>query len=92
MKSSFKVGETVKCIIEKALSSSGYGPNVKLNQTYIIKEIITTGKRKETPEGYDHIDIGLPSEVGSVTCLETGDVIPRGETVAWCHPSRFETV
>ncbi len=86
MKTTLIVGDKVKCIIDKALSSSDYGPNVELNKEYEIKEIITT--RNDC----DHIDVGIRSELGSVSCLETGDLIPRGNVIAWCHPSRFELV
>lgn len=83
MKTPLKVGDQVICLIAKPLASSGYGPDVKLGEKYEVKEIITT--RNEC----DHIDVGIKSVVGSVSCLETGDLLPRGNMIAWCHPSRF---
>ena len=86
MQTELKVGDNIKCIISKALSTSGYGPPVKLEELYEVKEII------RTRGDHDHIDVGLKSTVGSVSCLETGDIIPRGSEIAWCHPSRFEKI
>lgn len=84
MKSPFKVGDKVVCIIDKALSKSGEGPAVKIGEEYTVKEIITTRG------DHDHLDVGIRSQLGSVSCLETGDIIPRGNIVAWAHPSRFK--
>ena len=86
MQTDLKVGDKVKCVISKPLSTSGYGPPVRLGESYEVKEII------RTRGDHDHIDVGLRSTVGSVSCLETGDVIPRGNVIAWCHPSRFEKI
>lgn len=86
MKSIVAVGDTVKCVINEVLSKSGYGPTLELGKEYKVEEIITTSGDN------DHLNVGVRSELGSVSCLETGDLIPRGNVVAWCHPSRFEKV
>jgi hypothetical protein len=82
MKSPFKVGDIVTCVNKEVLPNNSVGPALEL-QDYPVKEIITTGD-------HDHLDVGIPSSCGSISCYESGITIPRGHQIHWCHPSRFK--
>lgn len=76
-----KQGDTLRAIFTQPLPGKEIAPNLKQNSDYECKGVFTDKL------GNDHIDVGLPHEVGFVTSFATGEVLP-GNT-HWCHPNRF---
>lgn len=86
MKTELKKGDKVKAINVAPLKGNDVAPPLKLNEVYPVNEIITTAG------DHDHIDVGLKSSYNYVRCHATGEEIPDGDSIHWCHPSRFEKV
>lgn len=84
MKRIFKVGETVVCINNKILTGNDYGPPLEIDTFYVVEAIV------EDKAGNQHLDVGLESHLNYVSSYETGEHLPLGEKIHWCHPSRFE--
>ncbi len=82
----FIEGQKVKVILDKVLSETGNKPNLKVNEEYTIHKIVLDKK------GNQHLDVGLKSNLSYVSSLETGEELPEGHTIHWCHPSRFEII
>ena len=80
----FEVGQVLICINEKVLPKNDIGPPLVFNQEYTVKEIVLD------KEGNQHLDIGIVSKISSVSSYETGEILPRGNKIHWCHPSRFK--
>lgn len=86
MKTSFVIGQRVRCINPHPFPKKDIGPPLKYGETYIIKQIITT------IGSHDHLDVGLVSDYTYISCLATEIKIPEGDKIHWCHPSRFEAI
>lgn len=82
----FKVGNKVKIINNKSLEGNENGPYIKNGDDHIIIGIVLDKK------GNQHLDIGVKSPYSYVTSYETGEELPNGDTIQWCHPSRFELI
>ena len=79
----FQVGQTVKCVNVDRLEGNDAKPPLELNASYPIKQITLDSK------GNQHLDVGLKSEMNYVRSFETKEKLPDGDTIHWCHPSRF---
>lgn len=82
----FNVGDTIKCKNDSPLSGNTFAPDLVIGEDYPVKHIITDSK------GNQHLDVGLKSELNYVTSWDTGEELPDGDKVHWCHPSRFSLV
>ena len=82
----FKIGNTIKVINDKPLKGNENGPYIKLDSEHSILNIILDKK------GNQHLDIGVKSPYSYITSYETGEELPNGDTIQWCHPSRFELI
>jgi hypothetical protein len=80
----FEVGQNVECINSSPLPGNEEGPNLKVGEIYLIKEIVLDSAENQ------HLDVGLPSHLNYITSYETKEELPRGKEIHWCHPSRFE--
>lgn len=82
----------LKCInkspLKQVLSGdvNDYAPNLKVDEIY---ELVQTCKDSQ---GNEHYDVGLKSTLNFVRSIETGEELPNGDKIHWCHPSRFEVV
>lgn len=83
MKSTFTVGDTLTAINNQPLPGNKIAPPLKLAEPYTVKGII------QDSQGNDHIDVGIPSAVEYVRSYETGEELPGGDNIWFCHPSRF---
>ena len=86
MKTNFEVEQEVECILIDKLPGVEVAPPLTLGKIYPIKAI-TLDK-----EGNQHLDVGLESVYNWITSHETGELLPDGDTIHWCHPSRFKLV
>ena len=43
-------------------------------------------------EGNQHLNVGLVSNHNYISSYETGEHLPDGDTIHWCHPTRFRKV
>jgi rRNA maturation protein Nop10 len=68
------------------LPGKGIAPPLELHQEYTLKDVCFD------KEGNPHLDVGLPSTVNFVKSYETGEELPDGHKIHWCHPSRFAKV
>lgn len=82
----FEQGQQVRVVNNKPLAESGYAPDIKVGDEYPILNIVLDKK------GNQHLDIGLKSKLNFITSIETGEELPNGHLVHWCHPSRFELI
>lgn len=79
----FAVGDNVTCLNNKPLTGNIVAPLLKVGEIYPIKEIFLDSR------GFQHLDIGLPSKYNYIKSYETGEDLPKGKEIHWCHPSRF---
>lgn len=79
----FEVGDKVRCVDTMVLSDSEIAPPLVLNQEYEVKGIVLDKK------GNQHINVGLESKYNYIRSLETGEELPDGDKIHWCHPSRL---
>lgn len=89
MEGKFEIGEIVRCINIEPLESKNpaflqkIAPPLELGKIYKIFSI--------TPDkaGNQHLDVGLTSMYNYITSYETGEELIGGDSIHWCHPSRF---
>jgi hypothetical protein len=77
----FNVGDIVIAVFTQPLPGKEIAPKLTLKAEYEIKTIC------EDKKGNQHIDVGLKSDVNSVTSFETNKELPGG--IRLCHPNRF---
>lgn len=75
--------QVVTCNNNKPLQGNEIGPELVVGEEYLIKEIILDSK------GNQHLDVGLKSKLNYVRSFETKEDLDRGDSIHWCHPSRF---
>lgn len=80
----FEVGEVVKAINIERLTGNDHAPKLELYKDYEILNICLDALNNQ------HLDVGLNSKLNFVTSYETGEQLPDGNKIHWCHPSRFE--
>jgi hypothetical protein len=86
MSNSKEVGGIVRCINTKPLPGNEVAPPLHLNEVYVIKNVVRDKK------GNPHLDVGLESNYNYISSYETKEELPNGNSIHWCHPSRFELV
>jgi hypothetical protein len=79
----FEVGETIKAISILPMPGKDTAPNLELGRSYKVKGICLDR------DGNQHLDVGIPSSLNFVKSHETGEELPEGTKIHWCHPSRF---
>lgn len=79
----FEIGQIVTVINVQPLNGNTIAPPLKLNKEYSIISII------EDNAGNQHINVGLSSMYNYITSWETKEELIDGDTIHWCHPSRF---
>lgn len=79
----FVVGEMVRCTSTDPLPGNDVAPPLE-SKEYPIKDIVLDSK------GNQHLDVGLISKYSFIRSYETKEHLPNGDTIHWCHPSRFE--
>lgn len=79
----FKIGEKIKAINNQPLNGNDIAPELILGNEYKIQDIVLDKK------GNQHLDVGLKSKVNYVCSIETGEKLPKGNIIHWCHPLRF---
>lgn len=79
----FAIGDTVIAQNNKPLEGNDKAPALTVGAEYPVKNIIYDNK------GFPHLDVGLKSELNFVTSWHTAEELPDGDTIHWCHPSRF---
>ncbi len=82
----FKTGQTVKVINTEPLKGKEIAPPLDSEKEYKILGIC------KDSQGNQHLNVGLISKVSYVTSYETGEELPNGHIIHWCHPSRFELI
>lgn len=82
----FKQNQTVICRSNKPLAGNDVAPPLEVGKTYVVKDVVLD------KEGNQHLDVGLPSKYNFIRSYETGEELPNGTQIHWCHPSRFTTV
>ena len=79
----FKIGDEVVVINSLLLPGKVICPDLSSGQNKSVVGICVDRY------GNQHIDVGLVSELNYVTSYETGEDLPGGDKIHWCHPSRF---
>lgn len=82
----FNVGEHVRVINSNPLKGKEIAPPIVKGNTYTVKQIVLD------KDGNQHLDIGIVSNYNLITSWETGEKLPDGDKIHWCHPARFEKV
>jgi hypothetical protein len=80
----FTVGEEVTAKNNEPLEGNDVAPSLVLGQKYPIIGITVDSA------GNQHLDVGLQSKYSYIRSYETGEPLPNGDKIHWCHPSRFE--
>ena len=80
----YQVGEKVNAKNIKPIGNNTVAPPLVLGKEYEVKGIC------EDSKGNQHLDVGLESEYNYIRSIETGEDLPDGYKIHWCHPSRFE--
>lgn len=79
----FIEGQELTCMHNALLPGNENGPDLELGEKYPLKKIITDSK------GNPHFDVGLKSPYEYIRSYETGEYLPDGDKIHWCHPLRF---
>ena len=79
----FKQDDIIICNNIEPLSGNEVAPPLTLGTEYPVKGIVLDEK------GNQHLDVGLKSNYNWVRSYETGELLPDGDVIHWCHPSRF---
>ncbi|MBP6904571.1 MAG: hypothetical protein KBB91_00755 [Candidatus Pacebacteria bacterium] len=79
----FVAGETVTCMYASRLPQNEIRPNLTSGKEYPLQKVIIDSK------GNQHFDVGLKSHYAYIRSYETGEQLPDGDKIHWCHPFRF---
>lgn len=82
----FKKNDTVRAVDTLPLGDNEVAPPLKMDENYTVKDICVDSA------GNQHLDVGLKSRYNYVRSFETQEELPKGDSIHWCHPSRFELV
>ncbi len=85
-KITFNIGDKVKANSNTPLKGNSVAPELVIGKEYTVLHIIFDSEKNQ------HLDVGLASNVSYVRSYETGEELPDGHRIHWCHPSRFEKV
>ena len=78
-----KLGDILTCYNAKLLPDNEVGPPLKEGNDYSLKDIHVCEC------GQAHYDVGLVSEYAYISCYKCKTQLPKGTTIHWCHPDRF---
>jgi hypothetical protein len=81
-----QAGDRVEVVKVVPLANNTVAPALSLGEVKTIKTVVKDSK------GNPHFDVGLPSNLSYVRSIETGEHLPDGDKIHWCHPSRFKLV
>lgn len=81
-KTLFFINNKVRAINVKPFQNNIAPPLIR-EEDYIVKNVVLDRK------GNQHLDVGLISEYNYISSKETGEELPSGDKIHWCHPSRF---
>lgn len=79
----FSEGDIVVAVKISPLEGNDIAPPVEIGKSYTILKIVLDKKSNQ------HLDVGLPSKYNFIRSYETGENLPDGDKIHWCHPSRF---
>ena len=79
----FTVGEEVEVIQIDPLPGNDVAPPLEIGQKYPVIGIYID------QQGNQHLDIGIVSRYNYIRSFETKELLPNGDKIHWCHPSRF---
>lgn len=79
-------GDKLTVINNKPLHGNEVAPPLIEGNEYVARQIHICQC------GQDHVDVGLKSKYNWITCYKCKKELPKGETIHWCHPTRFEKV
>lgn len=82
----FEIGNKVKVVNVKPLGGRDTAPKLVLEEEKTVVGICLDRA------GNQHLDVGLVSDLNYVTSFETGEQLPNGNLIHWCHPTRFELI
>jgi hypothetical protein len=80
----FTEQQVVTCTNVKPLEGNDVAPPLVMCKEYTIIGICIDR------QGNQHLDVGLKSKYNYIRSHETGEELPHGDKIHWCHPSRFE--
>lgn len=72
------------CINIAPLEGNAVAPPLVKGQEYPLVDTY------ECKCGQVHYNVGLKSKYNWVSCYQCKKEIPKGDSIHWCHPSRFE--
>lgn len=79
----FAVGDLVRAMNIKPHILTDITPPLIHQEDYRVIGITLDNK------GNQHLDLGLTSKYEYISSRETGEHLPQGNVIHWCHPSRF---
>lgn len=78
-----KTNDDMKCVNSLPLEGNTVAPPVVVGQNYLLQGIFFCKC------GQEHFDMGLKSKYNYISCYKCKEPIPNGDSIHWCHPSRF---
>lgn len=81
-----ETGQDVICLFIDPLPGNKHAPPLEFGKAYKVNNIHIDKM------GNAHIDVGLPSSLAFVSSYATGEELPEGDKIHWCHPNRFEVI
>lgn len=82
----FTPGEIIRPVYFLPLPGRNKAPKLVPETTCPVKGFVLDEK------GYQHLDVGLVSELNFVTSYETDEELSGSDKIHFCHPGRFELV
>lgn len=79
----FQPKDTIKAINKDPLPGNDQAPHLQIDKAYTAETIYKCAC------GQEHIDVGLKSRHNWIKCYCCDNEIPQGNSIYWCHPSRF---
>lgn len=73
------------CINIDPLEGNEIAPPLELDKDYTVIQTYTCVCKQ------NHYDVGLKSKHNWIRCYKCKREIPQGDSIHWCHPSRFES-
>lgn len=80
----FQINTPLRCMNIAPFPGNKIAPDLTEGAIYKLKQVHTCKC------GEVHFDVGLISEVNSVTCYKCREELPKGDVHHWAHSSRFE--